>query len=511
MTQKEQKTDINKYVNLLIRKRHLAITISLIISALFVLFAYLKPPEYEASSSVMVEDNVITNLMEGITVQPTLDDKLRNISAAMTSRSLITNVMEKMGLDKGLNDQQAVDRIVDYIRRNMKIKIGGDGRRVSIFTVSFRDHNPGVARDMVNTIINSYIARNIMEQTDEASGASKFLSNQITEFKNKIGAIDRKIMEYRKNHGIYSAIDEKIILEDIKTIQKNIDDIEIEKMELEGKQSYIEKQLKQNTPSASNTMTRRTGATMEDRLMALQKELNELLTKYTEKYPEVIRVKSEMEILEEQIKAGGGRDESTEQPRVNITGSLNQELNDDLAKIEYDIAGLTAKQESYRQLIASKKNELKNVPEEKKRLADMEQERDSYKNIYERLIQRLSQSEVTTSMETGHEGMNFKVVDPAVLPAEPISPKKLKLILLGILAGLAGGIGIVIAMDELDGTFKSYETLKRQGIRILGIVPEIQTPKELTSVRRYDVIMVSITGLYYTGILYLLAKEFFGI
>jgi len=487
----------------------MVITVSLIISALFVLFAYLKSPEYEASSSVMVEDNVITNLMEGITVQPTLDDKLRNISAAMTSRSLITDVMEKMGLDKGLNDQQAIDRIVDYIRRNMEIKIGGDKRRVSIFTVSFRDHDPRVARDMVNTIINTYIARNFMEQTDEASGASKFLSTQIDEFRKKIGAIEGKIMEYRKSHGIYSSIDEKLILEDIKAIQKKIDDIEIEKMELEGKQSYIEKQLEQNTASATKTMTRRSGATMEDRLIALQKELNELLTKYTEKYPEVIRVKSEMEILEEQIKAGGGHDESSEQARVNISGSLNQELNDNLAKIEYDIAGLTAKQESYRQLISSKKNELKNVPEEKKRLADMEQERDSYKNIYERLVQRMSQSEVTTSMETGREDMNFKVVDPAVLPAAPVSPKKLKLILLGILAGLAGGIGIVIAIDELDGTYKSYETLKQHGIRILAIVPEIQNPKELATMRRNDVILISISGLYAVGILFLLTKELF--
>lgn len=64
----------------------------------------------------------------------------------------------------------------------------------------------------------------------------------------------------------------------------------------------------------------------------------------------------------------------------------------------------------------------------------------------------------------------------ASTPSAPVSPKKTKNILLGVVVGLALGIGLAILRDLLDNTVKGREALEE--IAQVGVVGEIQFDKE---------------------------------
>lgn len=69
---------------------------------------------------------------------------------------------------------------------------------------------------------------------------------------------------------------------------------------------------------------------------------------------------------------------------------------------------------------------------------------------------------------------NLALVDPPSLPKAPSWPKKNVVILIGILAGLAGGVMCAFVWEHLDDTLQNPDHLtKSLQIRRLGIVPDV--------------------------------------
>ena len=104
--------------------------------------------------------------------------------------------------------------------------------------------------------------------------------------------------------------------------------------------------------------------------------------------------------------------------------------------------------------------------------------------------------ELSTQAELQDKAGTFKIVDPAVLPITPVSPNRIKIILLGIVAGLAGAAGLIVLLDVLDDSIKSVDAIKSLGIPVLAIIPHIQDPHALIKSRRKDICFYTLSGLY---------------
>lgn len=71
------------------------------------------------------------------------------------------------------------------------------------------------------------------------------------------------------------------------------------------------------------------------------------------------------------------------------------------------------------------------------------------------------------------------VVEPAQVPAAPVSPKTTRNLALGIAVGLLLGIALAVIRDRLDNTIKDRSTLADlSGVPVVGIVPFDKTIKE---------------------------------
>jgi protein tyrosine kinase modulator len=216
---------------------------------------------------------------------------------------------------------------------------------------------------------------------------------------------------------------------------------------------------------------REQGVQLATQLPALQKKYEELLVQYTEQHPEVIRVRSEIEAAREQMKTQDQRPTENEKPGGR---------------------GIKARP---------------TTAESKKSTADLERDREAYKKIYESLVASIGRSEMSSKIEAQANADTFRILDPAVLPIEPVGAPRWKIILLGILAGIAGGAGIVIAMDMMDRSIKDIETLKGFGLPVIGVIPRIQSVEAILSSRRKDRLLYGAAGMYLAGIAALAVVE----
>jgi succinoglycan biosynthesis transport protein ExoP len=418
-----QGLDIHRYLQLVLKRRYLfAITAAALITAV-VIISYLIPPVYEAKIVVSIEQSFLDGVLSNMGGAKSIDDKASALATIMKSRTLVFKVINELGIDLHKMTEAQIEGLIKNMQNKTQINLefNRSGRRdVDFFTVSFRDQNPRFARDYVNTVVKNYIAENIGSKREGSVDANKFLLGQINQYKEKVSKIEAEITLLKKDRNVI----------------------------------------------------------LYDRLLELQKRLEELLFQYTESHPEVIKVQSEIASLKAKFRKP---QQKTEEADVS-TDQSSERRSTTMAGAE------------------SIKNQL----------TVLERERESNKKIYDELTAAYSKSEVSTQAEVQDKAGTFRILDPAILPIKPVSPDRIKIILLGIIGGIAGAVALVVILDSFDKSVKNIDTLKSLGIPVLAIIPHIQDPAELISTRIKDICLYSLSGLFIVLLVAVIVLEMLG-
>jgi polysaccharide chain length determinant protein (PEP-CTERM system associated) len=504
---------IKSHLSRIHKQNTLFVTSAIIITSIFTVASFIIPHKYKAKSTVFIESNVIGDLVSGIAVSPSMDDRLSVLSHSIKSRNLLLQVIKDLDIDMKIEDQAGIEKLVRRLQNNTDIDTETakkrSSRKMNLFTVSFKHTDPTFARDYVNTLVRLYIEENLSEKRNEAYGAKTFLAEQIEYFNDKLEKIEKEIVAFRTEKGVFVSVNEGKIVEEIKDAEEKLEELQVTKMELKAKEDALNKDMKKES-LYTVVIPGSGGNTIGERIMILQSKLNELLMNYTNNYPEVVRIKAEIEALNRKLEEGIHNDTQYSAGAESEVSALNpvfQDIREELSKISYEFAALEVRENYIKKRIETKKGYLREIPAEKKKLADLEDEKFSNKKIYEELILRLGQSEVSSQMEIQDKGATFRIVDPAVLPRFPVSPNRVKIILIGIFAGIAGAFWLVLLIDKMDHSVKSVNTLKNLRVPILGIIPKIQISEEVTRRRKKDRTIYTIASFYVLFILGVFVRE----
>ncbi len=479
--------EYQKYLKMVLKRKELFIVLALCIMSVVIWGSFFLPKKYKAESTVFIEHNVIKELVKDIAITPSMEDRLRVLRYAMLSRGMILKVFKDLDLDsKARNDKELEDLIQDFQKRT-SISV----KENDLFMVSILDKDPKLARDYVNTLVRRYVEENTTSKREEAYGAGRFLSEQIVAQKAKLDKAEDAVIKYRQEKGVTLALDEKSIINDIKYYNDQMEGLKIEKNELKATSASIKNQLK-GVDQYSVSVMRHT----ENRsVKALEKKISELLVRYTENYPEVVKLKAEVEALKNQGTAKKDSEKSIE-PEQSTINPIYQELKQRELQTEASVEANDAKQGQMRALIATRERELRNIPESKRKLMDLEQERDVFKELYTKLLDRQGQSDVSKEMEVADKTTTFRLVDPAVLPQKPASPNMAKIFLAAIFLGLFGGLGGVFIRDGVDTSVKQVKALRDLGFQVLAVIPKIYNEEAEKATIKRERKLYAIAGSY---------------
>ncbi|MDH4099360.1 MAG: chain length-determining protein [Nitrospirota bacterium] len=477
----ESTVEFQKYLKMIIKRRRLFIVLSLCIMTVIVWGSYLLPKKYEASSTIFVESNVIKELVKGIAITPEMGDRVKIVGYTLMSRGLVAETLKALDIDAQKKTTADFEKaITDFqSRTNIELKL-----KENIFMVSLQDENPRIARDYINTLVSKYVEMNVAAKKEEAFGASTFLDEQVAQAKANLDRVEQEIIEYRKLKGVYIAKDETSILGEIRTYNGQIEQIRMRRNELAALKASLGKQLKGEEPMIPVFTSGRTGSvegrgpmTAKDRQIAqLEERLKQLLVRFTDNYPEVVKLKTEIEVLKRQKKSAtdsGDTDDASSEESLSTVNPTYQQLKDKYLAAESELSALDANQSHLAGLIRQREADLRSLPTEKKRLIELENDRNAQKTVYDQLKIRLEQSQISKQMEVSDKSTTFRIVDPAVLSQKPVSPNRIMLILMGIVVGLGGGFGIIFLMDFFRSSFKDVQSVKDLGLPVLAVIPRM--------------------------------------
>ncbi len=494
--------ELVRYVGAAYRYRVVAVITALLVMTIITGYTFTLPKIYSADTTVFIERSVIDSLVKGLAVTPNIRDRIRVLKYALLSRDLIWKTLEEIDSDVFTKSKAEQQRYIANLQEQIKIRIRGE----ELFIVSLDGVDPAFVQNFVNTLVNKYVEENIASKRDEAYGANRFLEEQIASFKTKLEEADDKIIAFRREQGIYFTVDENSILGEIKEKMTSIEEYSSAIESLQAKELQLKKQLKNLKPTVDSYISdpQAQVQTGNSRIFLMEKRLEDLRVRYTENYPEIVRLKYEIASLKSQGSSVEGDDDPSSEDGSSRMTSVNPvyvEVQQNLLAVQSDLSELVAKKANMTRQVKKKESELQEIPEAKKQLNVLIEERDSYRKLYQDLLGRMSKSEVSKQMEIGNKTATFRIVDPAVFPERPISPNLLKMLLLTIVAGIGVGCGLIFILENLDTRLRNPDYIEDLGFDVLAIVPNISAPKDSIKERRKNLIFVVFSGIYLAAII----------
>ena len=143
--------------------------------------------------------------------------------AALSSKAHTSFIVKKKPLNIATND----------LLKHLAIK--EQGERTGILQVSYQSNDPDHSQQVLNAILAVAVEKNIAEKAEEATKTLNFLKEQLPNITQNLDSSENRLNTYRSKMGVFdSKIDAEILLAEMVDLQKNINQLNLKKLEMLG-------------------------------------------------------------------------------------------------------------------------------------------------------------------------------------------------------------------------------------------------------------------------------------
>jgi succinoglycan biosynthesis transport protein ExoP len=255
---------------------------------------------------------------------------------------------------------------------------------------------------------------------------------------------------------------------EIDRAQHDVESIRQEELVAEEKESQLQLQLNNLSPSLTAAV-----GDVRTELAKLRAQLAEANQKYTPAHPEVRRLEHAIAEMSAQSVAStrpiAGKPDNPEYLAVA----------DQLAGVRHQLAALRANEARARRDMQAYEGHLATTPNVEREYTRLQREYASARDRYEDLQAKMKNAALARTMESEDRGEKFALLHAPTAPQKPYYPNRLGIILLAILLGCGVALGIAAFVDASDPTVRGSGDLQAiMAIPALGSVPVLLNDRD---------------------------------
>ena len=389
-------------------------------------------------------------------------------------------------------------------------------REVGVVRIGARSTEPAEAQHIANHVAEEYAARNLEISRSEASGVRTFLEGQIEARKSELVSAEGDLRTYQEQEGAI-ALDQEVtaLTERMADLQSRRDQAGVELQVVRSELVSLREQVDAIEPNLYD----RVSSGVENEIVNLQNEIarreteveltyakNPSLRGNEEVEPELAREVRELSALRtevamrarrlvDQVLATGGIDPDMARrlgDSAGLTGALANvsRLRQEITDKTIQASGLDARLRVLSSRLARDQQEFNRIPEQSVALAGLERARRSSEMTFEWLQERYQEARIAEASEFG----SVRVLDVAEVPDEPEEPRPLYLTALALLLAGFVGLSVVFGRDMVDERLRQPDELRRLGIPVAGVIPDLSRVRGHRSGVAGEVVTVTAPG-----------------
>lgn len=341
-------------------------------------------------------------------------------------------------------DAESYERLLKGFESGLSVKRVGSSRLVK---VSYESEDPIFAARAVNEVISVYLQ--LHEKSTER--LTKELAQQVQEAKRELERSEREMTGYARRNGLLylqsdNGTSQNIVDQRLQQIQIELTKAQADRYQKESIYKLVTKGDYGSLPGVfQNTLLQKLTIQVAD----LKRQYAQLSATFTDSYPKVQQVKSQLTALEK---------------------VLARERTRAIANVTDDYVAAVHREALLVRAYEQQKNAATTVAEKSNQYKILKRNTDTDNKLYESLLQKVKEASLIAQIKAN----NVNVVDKAVPQFLPIKPKVLLNLALGLIAGLGLGIGLAFLQDHLDTTLKTADEVDRYlGVPALAMIPSM--------------------------------------
>ena len=308
----KQKQDI-KYLIRILKRRKKAFFIPFItVFSIITLIAFLLPPVYRATTTILIEEQQIPPDYVKSTVTGYVEQRLQMITQQIMSYSNLLKIIKEFDLYPEMRKKVPIEEVINKMRDDIKLEtINAEtsevrgGRPVSAtiaFTLSYEGKDPVKVQKVTNALASLYLEYNLKSREEQATSTTEFLEKECNELKKHLKELENKISKFKQEHLGELPEFETINLQTIERLERELDNIDAQIRALRQQKVYLEGQLALVEPIAPVSIGKGNVAMSPiERLKYLKLQLINLKATLSPNHPDVKKLEKEIKALEAQI------------------------------------------------------------------------------------------------------------------------------------------------------------------------------------------------------------------
>ena len=455
-------------------------------------YVFVATPLYTAESKIMIERQA----QNALNVQELLADGMsgdesnyyRTQEQILKSRTLAIDVIRELGLERNpdfIAQEGGAQGLVSGWLASVKGLFAGGGEkrmdpsgidpevirqyqedlsvspvtRTKLAVVRFTTPNAELSAEIVNAHVRAYITQGLRLRSNASEEARGFLDDKLVEVKQKLQASEASLNAYRRDKGIITLDDkESVVVDRLGDLNDLLTEAEAQRIGLEADVKLIEGRAYDSLPPVANSTLIQT---LKSQLAEKEGAYVELAAQFKPAYPPVQNAKAEVDAL-----------------RDRLQGEIQQVVN----SIESQYIAAADREAKLRTTMDAQRTKVLDMKDAAVQYAILERETDTNQQLYDNILSRMKEIGVAAAVQAS----NVSIIDKATPPEHRSSPRRLRTLLLALMAGTGLGAGLVVGRDFLDNSVKNSEDVERYlHLPSLGVVPDFEALPDHTTTYGY--------------------------
>ncbi len=428
-----------------------------------IVITFLTTPLYRSQATIEINPPTVEILDEGKTGTKSSAwndmEYLATQYGLLASRSLAQRVAQELNLtsnelfaNPSADPARRLKSATGVLAKNFEVDPIQGSRLIRIY---YTTESPALAAQITNSFADNFINSNLERRYEASSYAREFLERQIAKVKGELENSERQLVAYAQQQGIintYTPAPGGGSGADTSSLQGiSLVSINEALAAAQARRIAAEQRYRQGMAVGATTDVTASTQLLRQQVAQLESEYQEKLASFKPDYPDMVRLRSRIDALNQQIRREAG----------TVAGSRANTL---LA----DYRAAAAEERSLQAKVNELKGSVLNLRGRSIEYNILQREVDTNRSLYDALLQRYKEIGVAGGIGTN----TASVVDRAEPPGRPYKPNLMANLLIGLLLGLIGGISAALALEFVNDTIKTPDDVRdKLQLASLGVIP----------------------------------------
>ncbi|MGR5134590.1 XrtA system polysaccharide chain length determinant [Vibrio alfacsensis] len=429
------------------------------------LWVTLLPNQYTSEAKVYADtQSILQPLLRGIAIQTDPSQKLNLMAKTLLNTRNLETIGQEIDANIIATTAEEYEELLEELKENIKIQ---STARNNLYTISYTGNDPVYAKNVVQAALDVFIESTLGDKRLDQEQASEVISDQISYYENRLINAEKDLAQFKREYIGFLPGSDKSYYANLEQQQFALEQAELELKEAISRLNEANSQLEQEKTNALNG-SYSIETEFDTRISAVEIRLDELLFRYTEKHPDVIETKRQIEELKELRTKTMTKQLSGDGLKDNL---VFQDLKITINQLGNEIASLEVRVDKHRNKIDALKSKLERIPDVEAMLTSLTRNYDITKNKYEELLSRGERASISHSIGSSSSDIKFKIIEPPKIPTSASGPNRVLLLSAVLVVGLGIGGGVSFTVSQINPVIFSTDQLYRvTGVPVFGVV-----------------------------------------